>query len=237
MTYVFGGILLFTAGRMALSKGDDDFDPEESRIVKVARKIFPISNKLDGNNFFTRIDGKRVATPLFLVLLVVEGSDVVFAVDSIPAIFGVTTDPFIVFTSNIFAIMGLRSLYFALASLLRDFHYLKYSLIVVLAFVGVKMIIAGFHIEIHALISLGVIVLCLGVGVLASLLRREEEEPEPLTEASAGVAAATAPAIVVDAPKDPEPLAAADPPLEPLPPAIPPKDAIEPSTKGDEDGA
>jgi tellurite resistance protein TerC len=191
MTYVFGAILLITAARMALSKGDDDFDPEESHVVKFARRIIPISKKLDGAHFFTKVDGKTLATPLFLVLLVVEGTDIVFAVDSIPAIFGVTQDPFIVFSSNIFAILGLRSLYFALASLLRDFHYLKHSLVVVLAFVGAKMILAGlahvFHddrLHISSLVSLGVIVACLGGGVLASILRKEDEIKEDLPDVS-----------------------------------------------------
>ena len=187
-TYVFGAILLYTSVKMGLSKGDDDFDPEDSRLVKLARKLLPISDKLDGRHFFTHVDGKRLATPLFLVLLVVEGTDVVFAVDSIPAVFGVTTDPFIVFTSNIFAILGLRSLYFALASLLRDFAYLKHSLVVVLGFVGIKMLIAGPPISFHisALVSLGVILVVLGLGILASILRKREEvkdEGEPASKA------------------------------------------------------
>ncbi len=187
MTYIFGAILLFTSGRMALSKGDDDFDPEDSRVVKLARRVLRISPTLDGHKFFTRVDGVRMATPLLLVLLVVEAMDIVFAVDSIPAIFGVTTDPFVVFTSNIFAILGLRSLYFALASLLRDFHYLKHSLIVVLAFVGAKMILAGVAdvvdmpiLHVSSLVSLGVIVVCLGIGVVASMLRKEDEIREEM---------------------------------------------------------
>ncbi len=177
--YLFGAILVYTAIKMALSKGDDDFDPEDSWVVKSARRFVDISPKLDGNKFFTHIDGKRVATPLFLVLVVVEGSDIVFAVDSIPAIFGVTTDPFIVFTSNIFAILGLRSLYFALASLLRQFAYLKYSLIVVLLFVGVKMLVSKWW-HPSSVVSLGVILGLLSAGVIASiLLRKEEEEDVP----------------------------------------------------------
>jgi tellurite resistance protein TerC len=173
--YVFGAILIITALRMAFSSGEEEFNPEDSRIVKLARKFIPITNELHGHDFFTRIDGKRHATPLFLVLLVVEGTDVVFAVDSIPAIFGITTDPFIVFTSNIFAIMGLRSLYFALASLLRQFAYIKHSLIAVLLFVGVKMMIpAFFDFHIPPLISLGVIVSLLTAGVVASILLKRE---------------------------------------------------------------
>ncbi len=177
--YVFGAILVITALRMAFSSGDDDFNPEDSRIVKIARKLIPISPNLVGHDFFTRIDGKLHATPLFLVLLVVEGTDVVFAVDSIPAIFGITTDPFIVFTSNIFAIMGLRSLYFALASLLREFAYIKHSLVAVLLFVGVKMLIPAF-VDYHfpPLLSLGIIVGLLGAGFGASILLRREVAKE-----------------------------------------------------------
>jgi tellurite resistance protein TerC len=183
-TYIFGGFLVFTAIKMATSKGDEQFDPEDSWIVKQTRKFITISPNFEGNKFFTVVDGKKIATPLFLVLLVVEASDIIFAVDSIPAIFGVTTDPFIVFTSNIFAIMGLRSLYFALSSMLREFAYLKHSLVVVLGFVGVKMLIAGPPINFHIppLASLGVIVFSLAVGIVASLLRREEAIEEPASE-------------------------------------------------------
>ncbi len=176
--YLFGAILVYTALKMAFSKGDDDFDPEDSRVVKWTRKLMPISPKLDGNKFFTHVDGKRLATPLFLVLMVVEGSDIVFAVDSIPAIFGVTTDPFIVFTSNIFAILGLRSLYFALASLLRQFAYLKYSLIVVLLFVGVKMLVSKWW-HPPSVVSLAIILGLLGAGVAASIIFKKEEDEDP----------------------------------------------------------
>jgi tellurite resistance protein TerC len=172
--YIFGAILVFTSLKMALSSGDDDFDPEDSRIVKIARKLMPITPNLHGHDFFVHLDGKRHATPLLLVLLVVEGTDVVFAVDSIPAIFGVTTEPFIVFTSNIFAIMGLRSLYFALASLLRQFAYLKYSLIVVLMFVGVKMLVSKWW-HPSALLSLAVILGLLGLGVVASIVLKKDD--------------------------------------------------------------
>ncbi|MFO0550957.1 MAG: TerC family protein [Polyangiaceae bacterium] len=180
---IFGAILCYTAIKMALSKGDDDFDPEDSSIVKWTRKVLPFTSKMHGDKFFIRQDNRRLATPLLLVLVVVEGSDVVFAVDSIPAVFGIfetKPEPFIVFTSNIFAILGLRSLYFALASLLRQFAYLKYSLIVVLLFVGVKMLVAKW-LHVSAPISLGVIVTALAAGVVVSqiLKKDEEEEPEP----------------------------------------------------------
>jgi tellurite resistance protein TerC len=188
--YVFGAILVFTAVKMALQKGDEEFDPEDSKIVKIVRKFVKISPHMDGSKFFTRgPSGEKMATPLFLVLMIVEGTDVVFAVDSIPAIFGVTQDPFLVFTSNIFAIMGLRSLYFALASLLNNFVYLKHSLVVVLAFVGVKMLISGVY-HVSPLVSLAVIVGVLAAGVIASLIfKKEAEEEVPPPSVVAGGAA------------------------------------------------
>jgi tellurite resistance protein TerC len=171
MIYVFGGFLIITAIRMMFQK-DDDIDPNNTWLVRRARRFFTVSRELDGHNFFTHVNGKRAVTPLFLVLLVVESSDVLFAVDSIPAIFAVTDDPFIVFTSNIFAILGLRSLYFALASLLDRFHYLKQSLVFILAYVGVKMILSHTY-HVPAGFSLGVIVGVLGIGVAASMLRKK----------------------------------------------------------------
>lgn len=174
MIYVFGGFLIITAIRMLFSK-EENIDPNNNILVRGARKFFTVTEELDGHNFFTKLDGRLAVTPLFMVLLVVESSDVFFAVDSIPAIFAVTNDPFIVFTSNIFAILGLRSLYFALASLLEKFRYLKQSLVFVLAYVGVKMILSHtFHIP--AGFSLAVIVTTLGVGVLASIAARKKEQ-------------------------------------------------------------
>jgi tellurite resistance protein TerC len=129
----------------------------------------PVSDKYDGQNFFTRIDGKRVATPLFLALLVVEATDVVFAVDSIPAIFAITKDPFIVFTSNIFAILGLRSLYFLLAGVVDKFRYLKLGLSFVLVFVGLKMLLVDYY-KVPVGLSLGIIAGILGGSVIASLI-------------------------------------------------------------------
>ena len=167
MFYVFGAILLITAARMLKSE-EDQFDPGKSVLVKIARRIFPVADSLDGDRFFTRANGALAATPLFVTLLLVDFADVVFAVDSIPAIFAVTQDPFIVFTSNAFAILGLRSLYFAIAGLMTMFKYLKMSLIFVLAFVGVKMML-HLHYEIPHLISLAVIVGFLVIGVIASL--------------------------------------------------------------------
>jgi tellurite resistance protein TerC len=166
MFYVFGAILLLSAARMLRS--DEEFDPAKSVLVRIARRVFPVTDKLDGERFFTIVDGARAATPLFVTLLLVDFADVVFAVDSIPAIFAVTQEPFIVFTSNAFAILGLRSLYFAIASLMMMFRYIKLSLIVILAFVGVKMML-HHHVEIPHALSLGIIVACLVVGALASV--------------------------------------------------------------------
>jgi tellurite resistance protein TerC len=167
MFYVFGAILLISAARMLKSE-EEQFDPGKSVLVKLARRVYPVTDKIDGERFFTTVDGKRAATPLFMCLLLVDFADVVFAVDSIPAIFAVTQDPFLVFTSNAFAILGLRSLYFAIAGLMMMFKYLKLSLIFILGFVGVKMML-HHHMEIPHAISLGVIVGFLAVGVIASL--------------------------------------------------------------------
>lgn len=168
INYVFGGILILTAVKMLLV-GDEQVEPERNLLVRLARKLYPISPSYEGHKFFTRIEGRRAITPLFLVLLVIESTDLLFAVDSIPAIFAVTSDPFIVFTSNVFAILGLRSLYFALAGIIDKFRYLKASLVFVLAFVGVKMLLAHHH-PIPIPFSLGVIVATLFVGVVASML-------------------------------------------------------------------
>jgi tellurite resistance protein TerC len=166
MFYVFGAILLLSAARML--KSDEEFDPTKSVLVRIARRVYRVTDRLDGEKFFTMENGVRAATPLFVTLLLVDIADVVFAVDSIPAIFAVTQDPFIVFTSNAFAILGLRSLYFAIAGLMMMFKYLKISLIFILGFVGVKMML-HHHLEIPHAISLGVIVGFLVIGVIASL--------------------------------------------------------------------
>ena len=172
--YLFGAILLYSAARMFRS--DEEFDPAKSVLVRLARRVYPVTDKLEGERFFTIVDGARAATPLFVTLLLVDFADVVFAVDSIPAIFAVTQEPFIVFTSNAFAILGLRSLYFAIAGLMAMFKYIKLSLIFILGFVGVKMIL-HHHFEIPHAISLGVIVGILAIGILASLwaTRRERQ--------------------------------------------------------------
>jgi tellurite resistance protein TerC len=168
MTYAFGVLLILTAAKMLIAR-HDNLEPNRNPLVRLARRLYPVSLEFAGDRFFTRLDGRRAITPLLLVLLVVESSDLLFAVDSIPAIFAVTHDPFLVFTSNVFAILGLRSLYFVLAGVMDKFRYLKASLVVVLAFVGIKMLLAH-HYPIPTLASLGVVSGILSIGALASIL-------------------------------------------------------------------
>lgn len=167
--YVFGGFLLATGTKMLVLKGE--MHPEQNPLVLWLKERLPFTDQYAQDRFLTRIDGKRFFTPLFLVLVLVEFTDLVFAVDSIPAIFAVTRDPFIVYTSNVFAILGLRSLYFALADLVDKFRYLKTGLAVVLMFVGVKMLIVDFF-KVPVALSLGVILGILSTAVVASLWRR-----------------------------------------------------------------
>lgn len=166
--YVFGAFLVITGFRMFFHK-DEDIDPAKNLLVRWTKKFFPVTHEYHGQHFFVRQAGKLFATPLLLVLLVIESTDLIFAVDSIPAIFAVTRDPFIVFTSNVFAILGLRSLYFALAGVMDLFHFLKYGLAIVLTFVGVKMCISGFY-PIPITISLLVVVGILGLSIAFSLI-------------------------------------------------------------------
>jgi tellurite resistance protein TerC len=166
--YVFGGFLVLTGVKLFLARGAAP-SPEKSPLFRLLRRAVPSTPRLDGNRFFTVEGGRRVATPLFFALAMIELTDVVFAVDSIPAIFAVTRDPFIVFTSNIFAILGLRSLYFLLASFVERFTYLKPSLAVVLVFVGAKMGLTG-AVKIPPALSLAVIVAILATGVVASVV-------------------------------------------------------------------
>ncbi|KAA3620045.1 MAG: TerC family protein [Calditrichaeota bacterium] len=167
MVYVFGAFLILTAVKMLIAR-HDNLEPDKNPLVKLVRRFYPVSSEFDGQHFFTTRNGERAATPLFIALVVVESSDVLFAVDSIPAIFAVTLDPFIVFTSNVFAILGLRSLYFALAAMMEKFRYLKMSLVFILAYVGVKMLIIHYF-PIPTWVSLAVIGGILLVGVLASI--------------------------------------------------------------------
>lgn len=169
--YIFGGFLIFTGIRMAFHK-DEEIHPDDNPLVKLFRRFMRVSPRYAEDKFFVRQAGLLMATPLFLVLLIVESTDLVFALDSIPAIFAITDDPFIIYTSNVFAILGLRSLYFVLAGVIDKFHYLKLGLSVVLTFVGVKMVIAEFY-KIPIGFSLGVIAVILAVSVIASLWRTQ----------------------------------------------------------------
>ena len=167
--YVFGAFLVITGLKMIFKK-EEEIHPERNPVVKWFKRLMPVTSEYRSDKFFIREKGVVMATPLFIVLLMVEISDVIFAVDSIPAIFAVTTDPFIVYTSNVFAILGLRSLYFALAGVLDKFHYLKVGLGVVLTFVGVKMFLGHTPYKIDTLTSLGVIIGVLASAVVASLV-------------------------------------------------------------------
>ena len=190
IVYVFGAFLVFTGVRMAFQR-EAHIDPEHNPVLRLVRRLVPVTSTFRGQKFFVReADAagqppRLYATPLFVVLLLVETTDVVFAVDSIPAIFGVTRDPFLVYTSNVFAILGLRSLFFLLSGIITKFHYLRYGLSAVLAFVGVKMLVSGVtHIPVG--VSLGAIAGLLGLSIVASILRPQapdvaevEGDPNP----------------------------------------------------------
>ena len=176
--YVFGVLLLLSGFRMLRhDKEKDEFDPERNPIVRLVRKAIPVTRDYVGTHLFTRINGALQATPLFIVLLVVESTDLVFAVDSIPAIFAITQDPFIVYTSNIFAILGLRSLYFLLSHIIDSFRYLSKGLAIVLMFIGVKMLIIDWvHVPVG--VSLAVVLGIVAISIALSLWVRAKEAPE-----------------------------------------------------------
>lgn len=174
--YLFGIFLVITGIRMAFDKGDE-VNPENNILVKLFRRFFPVSDKYHGSNFFIIEDGVRKATLLFIVLLIVEATDILFAVDSIPAVFAVTQDPFIVYTSNIFAILGLRSLYFALAGIMNLFHYLKFGLSVILTFIGVKMLIMDIY-KIPIGLALGFVIFVLIASIVASKIWPQDDSKE-----------------------------------------------------------
>ncbi len=169
--YVFGAFLVYTGYKM-WGQEEKEIHPERNPVLRMVRSRFPVTNDYVNGHFTVRRDNKRYLTPLFVVLLVVESTDVLFAADSIPAILAITRDPFIVYTSNVFAILGLRAIFFALAGLMEMFRYLHYGLSLILMFVGVKMIISSF-IEIPVLLALGVVVAILAVAVGASMIRRK----------------------------------------------------------------
>ncbi len=176
LMYVFGGFLILTGIKLFMDRGEQP-DPQKSRALVWARRFIPSTTRFDGSKFFTKENGKRVGTPLLMALILVEVTDVIFAVDSIPAIFAVTMDPFIVFTSNIFAILGLRSLFFLLAGVVDKFAYLKIGLSGVLVFVGAKMALVDVY-KIPALVSLAVIATMLAMSIVASLVRASERARE-----------------------------------------------------------
>lgn len=173
--YIFGAFLIYTGIHMLFENDDKEFNPEKNIVIRLFRKMMPVSNDVDDTKFFVRKNKILYATPLFIALLLIEASDVIFAVDSIPAVLSVTNDVFIVFTSNIFAILGLRSLYFALSGVMDYFKYLKYALAFILSFIGIKMCVNEFAKEmdysfhISNFVSLGVIISALTVSILASV--------------------------------------------------------------------
>lgn len=175
LIYIFGGFLIITGIRMVTS-GDSKIDPEKNIVIRLAKMTFPVTPAFQGDNFFVKLEGRIWVTPLFLVVILIEFTDLIFAVDSIPAILAISEDPFIVYTSNVFAILGLRSLYFALSGIEKYFHYLKYGLSAILVFVGFKMCITDFY-KIPVEVSLIVIVFLLALSMLASVIY-PKKEPE-----------------------------------------------------------
>ncbi|MAL18938.1 MAG: tellurium resistance protein TerC [Balneola sp.] len=173
IVYIFGAFLVYTGIKMAFEM-EKEVHPEKNPVLKLTRKFIPVTNKFHGPDFFTRIDGKLMATPLFVVLIVIETTDVVFAVDSIPAILAITTDQFLVYSSNAFAILGLRALYFALNGVMKLFSYLHYGLAAILSFVGIKMLIADFY-HVPTPWALGFVAAALIISVGASMMFPKEE--------------------------------------------------------------
>ncbi|HQZ24425.1 MAG TPA: TerC family protein [Flavobacterium sp.] len=172
-TYIFGAFLIFTAVKMLFSKEDDKFEPKKSFVYRTLRKIIPVTTHIDGEHFFVQRKHITAATPLFVALVVIEVMDVIFAVDSVPAILAITSDPFLVFSSNIFAILGLRSMYFFLSHMLNRFAHLEYSLIAILSFVGLKMLLHDFYV-VPEWASLAFIALSLLIGIIVSLKMSEK---------------------------------------------------------------
>src|SRR5690606_37765389 len=181
ITYVFGAFLIYTAYKMAFG-GEMNFNPKESKALKILRRWVPVSGSIDGQKLFIRRMGVMAATPLFLALIVIEFTDILFALDSIPAILAITSDPFIVFSSNIMAILGLRSMYFFLANIMDKFEYLKFSLAVILTYVGIKMLLHHYikdnGLSIPEWLSLSIIVFSLLGGIMYSLYKNKQAEKE-----------------------------------------------------------
>ncbi|MDP2089182.1 MAG: TerC family protein [Flavobacteriaceae bacterium] len=175
-TYVFGVFLLYTAFKMSLSKGEK-FNPKKSFVYRQVRRLIPITSHMQGEKFFIKLRHITAATPLFMALVIIEFTDILFAIDSVPAILAITSDPFLVFSSNIFAILGLRSMYFFLSNMLAKFYYLKYSLIAILSFVGIKLILAH-HYKFPEWFSLSFIAFSLLLGIYISLKKAPKELEE-----------------------------------------------------------
>ena len=176
MIYLFGAILIFTGIKMALEK-DKEIHPEHNPVLKLFRRLMPVTKDYVGGKFFVHLDGRRWATPLAVVLVLIETTDLIFAVDSVPAVLAVSRDPFIVYTSNVFAILGLRSLYFALAGMMNRFQYLHYGLAVILTFVGAKMLLSKkVHLPIE--LALGVVLGTLALSIIVSLAVSARKKPE-----------------------------------------------------------
>lgn len=174
--YLFGAFLVYSGFQLLRGGDEEQVDPGRNPVLKLTRKLVPVTEEYHGHSFFIRRAGKTLATPLFVVLLVVETTDVLFATDSIPAILAISRDPFIVYTSNVFAVLGLRSLFFALSGLMKIFHYLNYGLAVILMFIGAKMLASAKY-ELPTWIALAVIAVVLGLSILASMLLPKKEEP------------------------------------------------------------
>jgi len=176
--YVFGAFLIFTGIKMITEK-NKEIRPDKNPVLKAFRRVFPVTKEYHGSRFFVKVNKKLHATPLFIVVLMVETTDIIFAVDSIPAILAITHDPFIVYTSNVMAILGLRALYFALSAVMRLFHFIQYGLSVILVFVGVKMLISGFDIKLPIAVTLSVIGIILVLSIVASLIFPQKTEKDP----------------------------------------------------------
>lgn len=176
--YIFGAFLIFTGIKMALEK-EKEIHPEKNPVLRLFKRFFPVTTDFEGARFFKRINGKVYATSFFVVLLVIETTDLVFAVDSIPAILAITRDAFIVYTSNVFAILGLRALYFALAGVVDLFHYLNYGLAFILSFVGVKMLISDIY-KLPTWVALSVVALVLLISIIASIVWPKKDIKGPV---------------------------------------------------------
>lgn len=180
--YIFGAFLIYTGIKMLFHK-EEGIDPEKNPLVRLFKKFFPVTNEMHGGKFFVKINHKTYATPLFVVLIIIEFTDLIFATDSIPAILAISHDPFIIFSSNVFAILGLRALYFALAGITKYFSYLKYGLAAILVFVGVKMSIAGFFhfpIVLSLLIILGILIISIVVSLMFPPTDKEAASDKPV---------------------------------------------------------